>query len=90
MPTFQEAATEMTVVLEMADDGFDGRSAAEFAFDRAEDAALLAREKDAAGIGGVVATLSLIDVGAFDGTAGQPLGVVDHPSARVAVIGISR
>ena len=41
------AAAEMTFGLQVGDDGFDGGTAAQFALDDAEDAALLAGDEDA-------------------------------------------
>ena len=43
---FEEVAAEMAVGLEVADDGLDGRAAAELTLDGAVDAALLAGEVD--------------------------------------------
>jgi hypothetical protein len=49
----------VTVGLHVADHGFDGGAAPQFALDDAEDAALLAGDKDAAWVLGVVAAVSL-------------------------------
>ena len=40
--SFEVAAAEMTLFLHVADEGFDGGSSSDFAFDDAEHAALLA------------------------------------------------
>ena len=41
LATLEVAAAEVPIVLHVANDGFDGRAAAQFALDDAEDAALL-------------------------------------------------
>jgi hypothetical protein len=45
--TLEEASPEMAFGFHMADDGFDGWAAFEFAFDDAEYPALLAGDEDA-------------------------------------------
>jgi len=55
---FEIAAAEVTFGLQVADDGLDG-GAAQLAPDDTEDAALLARDEDAAGIFRVVARYPL-------------------------------
>ena len=64
--TFEIAAAEVAFGLHVADHGLDGGSTSQFAFDDAEDAALLARDEDAARVLGVVAAVSLVDIGALD------------------------
>jgi hypothetical protein len=61
-----------------------------FAFDAAEDAALLAGDEDAARIGRVVASTALVDIGALDCPSGELLGGVDDTAERMSVVGISR
>jgi hypothetical protein len=43
---FEEVTAQMTVVLQVADDGFDGGAASQLAFDCTVDAALLAGDED--------------------------------------------
>jgi hypothetical protein len=73
---FEVAAAEVTIGLQVSDDGFDGGAAAQLALDDPEDAALLAGDEDATRAFGRVAALALVDIGAFDGTASQLLGRV--------------
>ncbi|MCP1854751.1 hypothetical protein ACVI1L_004500 [Bradyrhizobium sp. USDA 4516] len=47
---FEVAAAEVTIGLQVSDDGFDGGAAAQLALDDPEDAALLAGDEDPAGI----------------------------------------
>jgi len=56
---FEVAAAEVTFGLHVADHGLDCGSTSQFAFDGAEDAALLPRDKDAAWILRRVTTVSL-------------------------------
>ena len=49
----------------------------QFAFDGAEDAALLPRDKDAAWILRRVTAVSFVDIGPLDLAAGEILGVLD-------------
>ena len=67
----------MPLSLEVADDGLDGGTASQLALDDAEDAALLAGDEDAARVRVGVAAVSLVDIGPFDRTSGEPLGVFD-------------
>jgi hypothetical protein len=60
--------------LHASDAGLGGGAAAQHAFDDTDDAALLATDEDATGILCVVATVSLVDIGALDRTAGERLG----------------
>jgi hypothetical protein len=55
----------VTVGFHVSDDSFDGGAAPQFALDDTDDAALLARGEDAARIGGIVAAVSLVDIGAL-------------------------
>jgi hypothetical protein len=55
----------MAVGFQVSDHGLDGGAAPQFAFNDAEDAALLAGDEDAARVGGVMAAVSLIDIGAL-------------------------
>jgi hypothetical protein len=56
---FEIAAAEVTFGLQVADDGLDGGAAPQLGPDDTEDAALLARDEDAAGILRVVAPVPL-------------------------------
>jgi hypothetical protein len=60
------AAAQVSVGLHVADHGFDGGSSPEFAFDDAEDTALLSQNEDAPRVGRVVAAAALVDITAFD------------------------
>ena len=68
----------MPVVFHVADHGFDG-GARRSRVDGAEHAALPTGDEDAARICRVMAAVSLVDIGALDLAACEPLG------ARVAV-----
>ena len=68
LATLEVAAAEVPIVLHVANDGFDGRAAAQFALDDAEDAALLTGDVDAVRVGRVVAAIALVDIGALDRT----------------------
>ena len=68
LATLEVAAAEVPIVLHVANDGFDGRAAAQFALDDAEDAALLTGDEDAVRVGRVVAAIALVDIGALDRT----------------------
>jgi len=76
----------MALFLHVADQGFDGGSAAQLSFDDAEDATLLAGDEDAAWLRRVVATISLVDVDPFDLATGEALGVFDGGAQGVAVV----
>jgi hypothetical protein len=67
------AASEVTFFLHVADEGFDGGSAAQLSFDRTEDVTLLAGDEDAARLGRVVPAISLVDVDPFDLATGKAL-----------------
>jgi hypothetical protein len=90
LATLEVAGAEVPIVLHVANDGFDGRAAAQFALDDAEDAALLTGDEDAVRIGRVVAAIALVDIGALDRAAGELLGGIDDDRERVAVIGVVR
>jgi hypothetical protein len=60
--TFEMASAQVSVCLQMTDHGSDGRSAPELAFDGAEDAAFLPRDKDAPQFGRVVAAITLVEI----------------------------
>ena len=51
-------AAEVTFGLQMSDDGLDGRAASQLALDDNKDAALLARDEDAAGVLRVAAAVA--------------------------------
>jgi hypothetical protein len=74
----------MAVGLHVADHGLDGGATSQFAFDDAEHAALLSGDEDAVWVGGVMAAVSLVDIGARDVAAGEPFGGVDDGAERVA------
>ena len=86
---FEVAAAEMTFGFHVADPGLDGGSTSQFAFDRAEDAALLSRDEDAAWILRIVAAVTLVDVGALDLAADgeQSFPVLRETTDRVVVLG---
>ena len=83
---FEVAAAEVTIGLQVSDDGFDGGAAAQLALDDTEDAALLARDEDSAGILCVAAAVSLVDIGPLDRAAGECLGAVDDVPQGVTVV----
>ena len=80
----------MALFLHVADQGFDGGSAAQLSFDDAEDATLLAGDEDATWPRRVVATVSLVDVDPFDLSTDETLGVLDSGAQGVAVVGVAR
>ena len=80
----------MAVGLHVADHGLDGGATSQFAFDEAEHAALLSGDENAVWVCGVVAAVSLVDIGALDVAAGEPFGGVDDGAERVAVVRIAR
>ena len=88
--TFEIAATEMAVGLHVADHGLDGGATSQFAFDDVEHAALLSGDENAVWVCGVVAAVSLVDIGALDVAAGEPFDGVDDGAERVAVVRIAR
>ncbi len=63
---FKVAAAEVTIGLQVSDDGFDGGAAAQLALDDPEDVALLARDEDPAGILCVMAAVPLVDISPLD------------------------
>ena len=87
---FEMAAAEVAIDLHVSDDGFDRRATSQFALDDAEDAALLTRDEDATRIGRVVAAISLVDIGALDGAAGELLGGINDAAERMPVIRVAR
>jgi len=68
----------MAFGLHVSDHGLDGGTASQLAFDGAEHAALLAGDEDTVWVRGVVAAVSLVDIGALDLAPGDPLGVLDR------------
>ena len=84
------AASEVTLCLHVTDDGLDGGAPAQFPFDRTEDAALLARNEDTVRVWRIVAAVSLVDIGALDLAAGEPLGVLDDGPQRVTIVRVAR
>lgn len=83
---FEVASAEVTIGLQVSDDGFDGGAAAQLALDDTEDAALLAGDEDATRILRVVAAVSLVDIGPLDRTAGECLGAVDDVPQGVTIV----
>ena len=65
-----------------------GSMAEQLALDDAEDAALLARDEDAARIGRAVPTISLVDIGTLDGAAGELLCGIEDAAERVYRVSI--
>lgn len=74
----------------MADHGFDGRAAPQFALDGAEDASLLSGDEDAAWMWRIVASVSFVDIGTLDLAASEVLRVLDDRAQGVTVIWIAR
>ena len=56
-----EQRPRMPISFHVTKDGFDGRTAAQFALDDPEDAALLTGDEDAVRIGGAAAAVALVD-----------------------------
>src|SRR2546428_11721836 len=79
----------MAVCFHMSDLRLDGGAPRELAFDAAEDPAFLAGDEDAARVWGIVAAVSLVDIGTLDLAAGEPLSGFDDGAQRVAVIRIA-
>jgi hypothetical protein len=75
--SFEIAAAEVTFGLHVADYRLEGGASSQFAFDDAEDAALLSREEDAARVLGVMAAVTLVHIAALDLAAGKLLGILD-------------
>ena len=80
----------MAVGLHVADHGLDRGATSQFAFDDVEHAALLSGDENAVWVCGVVAAVSLVDIGALDVAAGEPFDGVDDGAERVAVVRIAR
>lgn len=78
----------MAFLLQVADEGFDGGSAAELALDGAEDAAFLAGDEDAPRLRCVMSTVSLVDVDPLDLSAGEPLCILNDVAQSVAIVGM--
>lgn len=82
-------AFQQAIGLGMADDRLDGISSPQLAFDGGRG--------DAAGVGDVdlgfpamfVAFVATIDIGPFDGDAGQTLNLCDLPGEGVAIVGVA-
>ena len=73
-PALEVAASKMVFFLHVADEGFDGGSAAQLSFDRAEDAKVLAGDNDAVRLRRVVPATSLVDLDPFDLVTGEVTG----------------
>ena len=65
-------------------------AATQLSFDETKDATLLAGDEDAVRIGGVVAAIALVDIGALDCATGELLGGVDDAAERMSVVGTAR
>jgi hypothetical protein len=89
LTAFEVAATEMSVALHVTDDRLDCRATPELALDGAKDTTLLAGDEDAPRAFGLVAAITLVDIGTLDGAAGQLLGRIDDAAERVSVIRIA-
>ena len=76
---FEKAAAEMTLCFYVTDEGLDSGAAPELTLDTAEDPALLPRDEDASWIFHVVAAVSLVNPGALDLAASEPLRVFETP-----------
>ena len=85
-------ATHAVLGFEMADNGLDGRPAAQFAFDLGRHPSLLAGDEDLELVIGrrVVAAVSLVGEHALEGVADHCLHVRDHGCQGVTIIGIAR
>jgi hypothetical protein len=70
----------------MADERLDGGSATQLTLNGAEDAALLARSEDAAGMRCMMPAISLVDVDPFDFASDKALSVLDSGAQRMAVV----
>src|SRR2546428_10439893 len=79
----------MAVCFHMSDLRLDGGAPRELAFDAAEDPAFLAGDEDAARVWGIVAAVSLVDIGTLDLAAGELFSGFDDGAQRVAVIRIA-
>jgi len=82
----------MTFRLQVSDDGLDGGTAAQLAFDDPEDAAPLAGDEDATWVLHIVSAISFVDIGALDRAAGERLGLgaLDDVAQGVTVIRAAR
>ncbi len=79
-------SSEMAIGLHLADHGFDGGASAQLAADGGGHSALLSGDEDLSALGfGAVAA-----IGASDGSAGDPLNLLNLAGQGVAVIGIAR
>src|SRR3979411_2163209 len=91
-PTGPEIVAAHAVLgFEMADDGFDGGPAAQFALDPGRHPSFLAGDEDPELVirRRVVAAVALVREDARDGVADERLHVRDHGRQRVTVIGIA-
>jgi hypothetical protein len=77
--------TEVAFRLQVSDHGLDGGAAPQLALDDPEDAALVVGDEDAARVVGVMAAISLVDIGTLDRTAGECLGAFDDVAQGVTV-----
>jgi len=80
----------MAIRLHVSDHSLDSGAATQLSFDETKDATLLAGDEDAVRIGGVVAAIALVDIGALDCATGELLGGVDDAAERMSVVGTSR
>jgi hypothetical protein len=86
---FEVVSPEVAFALHVSDDGLDGGASPELALDGAVHAAALTREIDAERVGRVVALVSLVDVDALGGDAGERCGVREGGGERVAVVWVA-
>ena len=66
MAALEVIAAEMAVALQMSNHRLDGRAAFQFAFDGAEDTALLSGDEDPERLGRVVAAIALVGISPLD------------------------
>ncbi len=69
------SAPEVTLCFHMADHGLDGGAAPQLALDGTEHVAILVGDEYAVWVWRIVASVSLVDIGALDLAPGEPLGI---------------
>jgi len=82
-------ATHPMVILEMADDGFDGGSASHLAADGLGDTADLAADPDLEPVGIGVAAIALVTVDAADRNTCELFEIGDDGAERMAVVRVA-
>src|ERR1700736_3241839 len=88
--TFEITATEVTLGFQVADHGLDGGASSQFAFDDAEDAALLSGDEDAARVVRVMTAVTLVDIAALDLAACEFLSILDDLAQGMPVVWVVR